>query len=151
MGQGIHCFEIGCHSERSEESRPDFCSAVPQAQSKIPRFARNDISRFLGARQAQRGTPCQAFELVGKQGSIRGHHNDYGTLFLIRARVKLAPNFAAGDFLPDGHAGNPQLLAGAAIALHQDSHRVAALGSREQARGGPDASLEIDGFSSRPP
>ncbi len=33
-----------CHSERSEESRPDLSSATGSTQSEIPRFARNDTS-----------------------------------------------------------------------------------------------------------
>ena len=45
------CSEIACHSERSEESRPGLSGAVRPTQSKIPRFARNDISSFPGARQ----------------------------------------------------------------------------------------------------
>jgi len=45
------CFETRCHSERSEESRPGLLEAVCPTQSKIPRFARNDISCFLGARK----------------------------------------------------------------------------------------------------
>ena len=43
------CSEIGCHSERSEESRPGLFWAVRPTQSKIPRFARNDMTWFLGA------------------------------------------------------------------------------------------------------
>ena len=43
------CFEMRCHSERSEESRSGLFGAVCPTQSKIPRFARNDISWFLGA------------------------------------------------------------------------------------------------------
>ena len=49
------CFEIGCHSdpERSEgeESRPGLLGVAWLTQSAIPRFARNDISWFLRARQ----------------------------------------------------------------------------------------------------
>jgi len=51
-------FRILCHSERSEESRPGFPGAVCLTQSKIPRFARNDISWFPSARQ--RGTRATA-------------------------------------------------------------------------------------------
>jgi len=45
-------FRAGCHSERSEESRPDHSSANHPTQSEIPRFARNDISLLLGLPRA---------------------------------------------------------------------------------------------------
>ena len=41
-----------CHSERSEESRPDRSSANLPTQSEIPRFARNDTSLLLGLPRA---------------------------------------------------------------------------------------------------
>ena len=40
-------FKAACHSERSEESRPDHSSANRPTQSEIPRFARNDVSLLL--------------------------------------------------------------------------------------------------------
>ena len=43
--------EMGCHSERSEESRLGLLGAVCLRQGKIPRFARNDISWVWGAGQ----------------------------------------------------------------------------------------------------
>ena len=50
--------KMGCHSDpeqsEGEESRSDFFAAVSPTQGKIPRYARNDISWLLGARQ-QRG------------------------------------------------------------------------------------------------
>jgi len=52
------CSEMRCHSERSEESRPTLSGAVCPTQSKIPRFARNDISWFLGAFQPTGMSDC---------------------------------------------------------------------------------------------
>jgi hypothetical protein len=58
----LPCFEIACHSERSEESRPGLFGAVRLTQSKIPppRSARgrNDISSFPGARQQTGMSDC---------------------------------------------------------------------------------------------
>ena len=50
--EGGSCSEMGCHSDPStdgEESHPGFSWAVRPTRSKIPRFARNYISCFLGA------------------------------------------------------------------------------------------------------
>ena len=59
--QMLRCFEIDCHSDPAaagEESRPDPCPAIPQTQSEIPRFGRNDISWFPGARQQTGMNDC---------------------------------------------------------------------------------------------
>jgi len=72
----LRCFEIDCHSERSEESRPDPSPAIPQTQSEIPRFARNDISWFPGARQQMGMSDCHenavGAALVAAQGAHKG-------------------------------------------------------------------------------
>ena len=49
-----HCSENACHSERREESCLGLSWVARLSQSKIPRFARNDIvlSWFPGVRQA---------------------------------------------------------------------------------------------------
>ena len=43
-GSMADCFERNGHSERNEESRPDFCFAIRPRQSQIPGFARNDTA-----------------------------------------------------------------------------------------------------------
>jgi hypothetical protein len=58
QGEIPRCFEIRCHSERSEESRPGFSWVARLTQSKIPRFARNDISWFPVARQPTGMSDC---------------------------------------------------------------------------------------------
>jgi hypothetical protein len=51
-------FEIACHSERSEESRPGPCSVNHSTQSEIPRSARNDISWVPGVRPLTNISDC---------------------------------------------------------------------------------------------
>jgi len=51
-------FEMRCHSEKSEESCPGLLEAVWPMPSKIPRFARNDILWFLGAREQTGMSDC---------------------------------------------------------------------------------------------
>ena len=54
-----------------------------------------------------------------------------------------SPHGRTGDLAPHWNAGNAQLIALAVIALHQHSHRVAAIFCGEDARGGADAALEF--------
>jgi len=61
-----------CHSERSEESRPGLLGAAFLTQSKIPRFARNDISWFLGAHQPTGMSDCHDMAPLVSAGGGRG-------------------------------------------------------------------------------
>jgi hypothetical protein len=64
------CLEMGCHSERSEECRPGLSWVGRPTRSKIPRFARNDISCFQSAGQPTGMSDCLCHERMPR-GMIR--------------------------------------------------------------------------------
>ena len=54
-------------------------------------------------------------------------------------------------FLANGHTGHPELASRAAVALHQDTNRVAAVASVEFSRCCPDAAFEAVAHHARAP